>query len=45
VFGGEELDELYITTARQTDREHPHAGGLFKAKVGVKGTVGYRYRD
>ena len=41
-FGGEDLDELYITTARTrlTDEalaKEPLAGGLFKARVGVKG--------
>lgn len=41
-FGGDHLDELYITTARlglgQNDRlNEPHAGGLFRIKVNVRG--------
>ncbi|PWW00989.1 sugar lactone lactonase YvrE [Paenibacillus cellulosilyticus] len=41
-FGGPELDELYITTASVgLDAEklatQPHAGGLFRVKVGVTG--------
>jgi sugar lactone lactonase YvrE len=41
-FGGEALDELYITTARsgmsEEDLQHwPLAGGLFKFKAGVQG--------
>jgi len=48
-FGGQNLDELYITTARQglTDEElslSPQAGGLFKVKTKVKGMVGQVYR-
>ena len=41
-FGGPNLDELYITSARidlgdeQLGKE-PHAGGLFKARPGVRG--------
>jgi len=38
-FGGERLDELYITTARLgTDPQaYPQAGGVFKVKPGVNG--------
>jgi sugar lactone lactonase YvrE len=41
-FGGKNLDELYITTARrgseeQTPSEQPYAGALFRAKVEVGG--------
>jgi sugar lactone lactonase YvrE len=41
-FGGENLDELYITTAWATmseeDRKkHPLAGDLFRVRVGIKG--------
>lgn len=48
-FGGEELDELYITTARTgipEDRlkEQPAAGGLFRVNPGVKGTPTVSYR-
>ncbi|MDR2964091.1 MAG: SMP-30/gluconolactonase/LRE family protein [Bacteroidales bacterium] len=47
-FGGENLDELYITTARNwqpegSDKKFPHAGGLFMAKPGVKGIESYRF--
>lgn len=43
VFGGESLDELYITTARtglspSQLEAYPHAGGVFVAKPGVQGT-------
>lgn len=40
-FGGIHLDELYITTSREdTDvREDPLAGALFRAHVGVRGSV------
>lgn len=49
VFGGEHLDELYITTARilldeQALRERPHAGGLFRARPGVRGIPSFAYR-
>lgn len=48
-FGGNNLDELYITTARQglTEEElasTPHAGGLFKVKTKEKGMIGQVYR-
>ncbi|WLD92848.1 SMP-30/gluconolactonase/LRE family protein [Alkalihalobacillus sp. AL-G] len=44
IFGGEELNELYITTARigTTDEElnrYPNAGGIFKLKTNVKGCI------
>ena len=47
-FGGENLDELYITTARNwqpagSEEKYPHAGGLFIAKPGVKGIESYRF--
>jgi sugar lactone lactonase YvrE len=44
-FGGEALDELIITTARLgTDTAaYPEAGGVFKAKPGVKGLPTCRY--
>ena len=44
-FGGRDLDELYITTARenmsadQLEKE-PMAGCVFSVKVGVKGIPG-----
>jgi sugar lactone lactonase YvrE len=48
-FGGENLDELYITTAscdyKDEDWEkHPNAGNLFKANVGVKGVSSNAYK-
>jgi sugar lactone lactonase YvrE len=45
-FGGESLDQLWITTARigmddEALATHPHAGGLFVADVGAKtGAIG-----
>lgn len=41
-FGGPDLDDLYITTARsglnaKQIRQHPESGGIFLAKPGVKG--------
>ncbi|MGR6128397.1 SMP-30/gluconolactonase/LRE family protein [Paenibacillus sp. SER-28] len=39
-FGGEHLDELYITTAQDDNSaDQPLAGGLFMVKTGVKGTA------
>ncbi len=50
VFGGKDLDELYITTAsRGLDQEgfkkQPHAGGIFKLKTHVKGMPTYFYDE
>ncbi|WP_059170364.1 SMP-30/gluconolactonase/LRE family protein [Bacillus sp. FJAT-27445] len=47
-FGGTDLNELYITTARNgmNDEElelYPHAGGVFKVKPGVKGMPAYEF--
>jgi sugar lactone lactonase YvrE len=47
-FGGENLDQLYITTARiALDAEHlakqPLAGGLFRADVGVAGLPAFEF--
>jgi sugar lactone lactonase YvrE len=38
-FGGPELDDLFVTTAspETPDSAQPHAGGVFRARVGVKG--------
>lgn len=49
-FGGKDLDELYITTARNGLKEEqlaktPHAGGLFRIKPGVKGMPTFRYQQ
>ena len=37
-FGGEHLDQLFITTSQESinTREDPLAGSLFRANVGVK---------
>lgn len=48
VFGGENLDELYITTARKgldedTLSKYPHTGGVFRLKTKVKGSPTYRF--
>ncbi|MDO8685081.1 MAG: SMP-30/gluconolactonase/LRE family protein [Clostridiales bacterium] len=48
IFGGPDLDELYITTARAGIKEEdiikqPHAGGIFKIKPGVKGVETYKF--
>ncbi len=47
-FGGSELDELYITTARvglsdERRREYPLAGSLFSAKVPFQGMPARRF--
>ena len=47
-FGGEDGNELYITTARigLSDEElekQPHAGGLFRIRTNVKGAPTYEY--
>ncbi len=41
-FGGDDLDDLYVTSAccglsPQELREQPHAGGLFRLRPGVRG--------
>jgi len=47
-FGGQNLDELYITTARIGQSEEallnqPHAGGVFRVKPGVAGMPAHFY--
>lgn len=47
-FGGPNLDELYITTARVdlTEEElsdQPHAGGLFRVRPGVPGVESFEF--
>lgn len=47
-FGGENLDELYITTARtglSDDKmfKQPYAGGLFCVKTNVKGLQSFKF--
>ena len=48
-FGGEDLDELYITTASRDLKvpdyaKQPDAGGVFVAKPGVGGTLSVRFK-
>ncbi len=44
VFGGVDLDELYITTARKGDvKNQPYAGSIFVVKTGIKGVPTYKY--
>jgi sugar lactone lactonase YvrE len=47
-FGREHLDQLYVTTARigtsQEDQEKfPHAGGLFRMKMNIKGSKTFSF--
>ena len=47
-FGGPNLDELYVTTARegmdeQALAEQPHAGGVFRVKPGVCGVEAFEF--
>ena len=47
-FGGPDLDQLFVTSARFTmDEKHfeaaPHEGGLFQASVGVQGLPTNRF--
>ena len=49
-FGDDDLETLYITTARQetSDEElqkFPHAGGVFKTHPGVKGMKAFFFKD
>jgi sugar lactone lactonase YvrE len=42
IFGGKDMDTLYITTAKaelteEEKRQQKYAGGLFEAKVGTSG--------
>ncbi|MBS4217951.1 SMP-30/gluconolactonase/LRE family protein [Bacillus sp. FJAT-49711] len=48
VFGGENMDELFITTARTGIDEdilnkYPHTGGLFRVKTNIQGAATYKY--
>ncbi len=36
-FGGEQLDELFITTSAEGDDAHPAAGAVFRYRPGVRG--------
>ena len=47
-FGGENLDTLFVTSARFTMsighlRENPHEGGLFAVRTGFRGTPTNRF--
>ncbi|MBU9720097.1 MULTISPECIES: SMP-30/gluconolactonase/LRE family protein [Bacillaceae] len=49
-FGGEKMDELYITTARlgiseEELKKEPNAGGLFRMKLNVKGAPSYKFKQ
>jgi D-xylonolactonase len=46
IFGGADLEDLYVTTAGGTDREHegPGAGALFRLRPGVTGLPEFRSR-
>ena len=48
-FGGDDLSDLYITSARQGNtpeqlKDQPYAGGLFRVKVGVRGVPAFAFR-
>ncbi len=48
VFGGQNLDALYVTTARvglgtSSLTAHPFSGGLFRLRVGVTGMPTFRF--
>ncbi len=48
-FGGEDLEDLYITTAwvgldKLARAEQPKAGGLFRVRAGVRGKPVHRFR-
>lgn len=44
-FGGDALDDLYVTTASpdEPDDAQPHAGGVFRARPGVRGLAARAY--
>lgn len=47
-FGGRNLDELYVTTAREGfppggRADQPHAGGIFRTRPGVRGRRSHRF--
>lgn len=47
-FGGPNLTDLYVTTARtrMTDdelKEYPHAGGIFRIQTNIKGCPTYEF--
>ncbi|MED2974268.1 SMP-30/gluconolactonase/LRE family protein [Fictibacillus sp. B-59209] len=47
-FGGKDLNELYITTARMENNHSkifPNAGGVFRIKTSVKGCPTYQFNN
>jgi sugar lactone lactonase YvrE len=45
-FGGERLEDLYVTTAWEgMDTPEPQAGHLFRIRPGVRGLPAHRFRD
>ncbi len=45
-FGGDGLDDLYVTTASPDDGRddaQPHAGGIFRARLGARGLAPHAY--
>lgn len=50
VFGGKDLDELYITTAKvglneDQYQKYPASGGIFRVKLAAKGLPAYRFAE
>lgn len=49
-FGDNDLETLYITTAREDNsieelEKYPHSGGVFKTRPGVKGVEAFFFND
>jgi len=44
-FGGEDMDDLFITSASINTKNEPYAGGIFKVKLNVKGRRSYTFND
>lgn len=49
VFGGENLNELYVTSARdgldeETIKKYPFSGGLFRVKMAVRGLPTFAFK-
>jgi sugar lactone lactonase YvrE len=44
-FGGDDLADLYVTTASPDERDdaQPHAGGIFRVRTGVRGLAPHAY--
>ena len=50
VFGGEKMDELFITSARvgmseEQIKKYPLSGGVFRVKLDAKGLKAYRFTE